>query len=199
MPIYFEFLKTTGEDIERVKRESGIAALKAFDTSDFRPLPDWQPCLSHEDKRGDFDLYCIYYRVPFHTFTSTQNNPWLDEISRIDPFFYNIAMNAETARSKGFQDGDWIELESAYTGGKVRGRVKLSQCVHPEVVAVCSGGGHWARDLPVQRDSDNGVSIAWLLPLAFEHLDIISFTQDLCIKVSARAAQEGRPHAAGYP
>ena len=189
-PIYFEFLQTAGEDIERVKKECGI---QEFETSDFQPLPDWKPCQSHVEPRKDFDLYCLYYRVPFHTFTSTYNNPWLDEISRIDPYVYNVTMNTETARKKGIADGDWIEIESAGTGVTAKGRVRVSQCVHPEVIAVGSGGGHWSRHLPVASQSEKGVCFEWLLPLNFDYVDTVSFNQDLCVKVKAtRMAEQPR-------
>ena len=195
VPIYFEFLKTAGEDIERVKKECGITA---FDTSDFQPLPDWRPCLSHEEKRSEYDLFCLYYRVPVHTFTSTYNNPWLDEISRMDPYIHYVAINSETARKKGLHDGDWIEIESAGTGGRVKGKIRLTECVHPEVIALCSGGGHWSKHLPIASQPEKGACFEWLLPLTFDHVDIVSFTQDLCIKVKI-AKLEGQPQGIDRP
>lgn len=186
VPIYFEFIQKAGEDMDRVQAETG---LKIFDSSDFQPLPDWRPCRSHEEKRSDYDLYLIYYRVPFHTFSSTYQNPWLDEVSRIDPYTHYVTMNASTARSKGLSDGDWIEIESASTGGTVRGKVRTSQGVHPEVVAIHSGGGHWARGLGAASQSGKGVCVEWLMPLSIEDSDVVSFTQDLCMKVSLRKIQ----------
>jgi len=103
IPIYFEHFKTVGEQIEQIKEEHGIPG---FDTSDFQPLPDWKPCASHKERRPDYDLYGIYYRVPVHTFTSTYNNPWLDEVSKMAPHIYCIAMNTETAKRKGIKVGD---------------------------------------------------------------------------------------------
>ena len=58
-------------------------------------------------------------------------------------------MSAETARKKGIKDGDTICLENRY-GDKQTGKVKLSQLVHPKVVAAV-GLGSWARGEPLSR------------------------------------------------
>jgi molybdopterin-containing oxidoreductase family molybdopterin binding subunit len=179
-PIYFEHFKTAGEQIERVKKEHGIPG---FDTSDFQPLPDWKPCTSFEEKRPDYDLYGIYYQVPVHTHSSTYNNPWLDEISRLNPWIYDIAINTETAEKKGIKDGDLLLIESAATGHKVEGRAKLSQAIHPEVIAYIRGGGHWAKHLPIASQPGKGICPTWLIPLSWDYLDTVTFNQDLCVKV----------------
>ena len=179
-PIYFEHLLTVGDQIEKVKKEHGISG---FDTSDFQPLPDWKPCASYEEKRPDYDLYGIYYRMPVHTFTSTYNNPWLDEVSKMDPYIYNIAINTETAKKKGIKNGDWVILQSAGTGHEVEGRAILSEAIHPEVTAYCSGGGHWSKHLPIASQKGKGVNPEWLIPLSWDYIDTVSFNLDLCVKV----------------
>ena len=179
-PIYFEHFKTAREQIERIKKEYDIPG---FDTSDFQPLPDWKPCMSHEEKRPDYDLYGIYYQTPLHTQSSTYNNPWLDEISRLNPWMYNIAINTETAEKKGIKDGDLVLVESAATGNKIEGRAKLSQAIHPEVIAYIRGGGHWAKHLPIASQPNKGVCPTWLLPLSWDSIDTVTFNQDLCVKV----------------
>jgi hypothetical protein len=65
-PIYFEHFLKVGEQIEQVKKEYGIPG---FPTTDHQPLPDWKACASHEEKRPEFDLYGIYYRIPVPTLT----------------------------------------------------------------------------------------------------------------------------------
>ena len=179
-PIYFEHFRRVGEQIEKIKQEYGIPG---FDTSDFQPLPDWKPCASHEEKRPQYDLYGIYYRVPVQTFTSTYNNPWLDEVSRTDPYVYHIAINTETAKKKGIRDGDRVIIESAGTGHKVEGRAALTEGVHPEVIAYVSGGGHWAKHLPVASQQEKGICPEWLIPLSWDYIDTVSFNLDLCVKV----------------
>ena len=62
---------------------------------------------------------------------------------------YNITMNAETARKKGIKDGDTICLENRW-GDKETGKVKLTQLIHPGVVAAV-GLGSWARGKPIAQ------------------------------------------------
>ena len=188
VPIYFESFQTTGEQIEKVKQEHHIPG---FDTADFQPLPDWKPCKSHEEKRPGFDFYGIYYRVPYHTFTWTYNNPWLDDVSKTDPYVYYIAMNTATASKKGFKDGDAVLIESAGTGNVVEGRVRLTEGIHPEVIAYVSGGGHWAKHLPIASQKDKGILPQWLIPLDWEYLDVVSLNLDLCVKVKITQKPQG--------
>jgi len=180
VPIYLEHFKTLGEQTEAIKQEHGIPG---FDTADFQPVPDWKPCASHEEKRPDFDLYGIYYRIPVQTFTSTYNNPWLDEVSRTDPYVYNIAINTETAGKKGIKNGDPVVIQSAGTGHKVEGRATLTESIHPEVIAYASGGGHWAKHLPMASQPEKGIGFAWLIPLNWDYIDGVSLNLDLCAKV----------------
>ena len=146
-------------------------------------MPDWKPCASYDEKRPEYDLYGIYYRVPFQTCTSTANNPWLDEISRLDPYTYSIAINTETAKKKGIKAGDRVEIESAGTGHKLEGRAALTEAIHPEVIAYTGGGGHWAKRLPIASQADRGVCPEWLIPLSWDHIDTVSLNLDLCVKV----------------
>lgn len=184
-PIYFEFFKRVGEQIKKITEENGI---EEIDTSSFQPLPDWKPCLSHQEKRSEYDLYATYFRVPIQSFSSTYNNPWLDEASKIDPYVYNFSINSETARRKGIKDGDWIELESAATGNKIKGKAKLTEGIHPEVVGMANCGGHWAKGLPLASQPGKGACFEWLMPLSLESMDMPVLNQDLCVKVKVSKA-----------
>lgn len=187
-PIYFEYFKTVGEQIEEIKKEQGIPD---FDTADFQPVPDWKPCASHEEKRAGYDLYGVYYRVPVQTFTFTYNNPWLAEASEMDTQIYNIAINTETAKKRGIKAGDWVVVESAGTGHKVEGRAALTEAIHPEVIAYASGGGHWSKHIPVASQKGKGICPEWLIPLNFDYIDTVSFNLDLCVKVKVTKITRG--------
>jgi anaerobic selenocysteine-containing dehydrogenase len=188
IPIYFEHFKKVGEQIDKIKKEH---AIPGFDTSDFQPLPDWKPCASHEEKRRDYDLYGIYYRTPVHTFTSTYNNPWLDETSKMDPNVYSIAMNTETARKKNIKSGEWLVIESAGTGHQVEGRAILTEAIHPEAIAYASGGGHWSKHLPIASQDGKGICPEWLIPLSWDYIDTVSLNLDVCVKVKVTKKQQG--------
>lgn len=180
VPIYFEYFFKVKDQVEKIVKE---LELDDFDLSDYQPVPDWRPCVSHEEKRPGYDLYAIYYRVPFHTFGYTFQNPWLDEVGELDPYAYYITVNADTAFKKGIREHDWIYVESAETGHRVKGRAKLAQGIHPEVVGIANLGGHWSKNLPVASRDGKGVCFNWLIPLELKKLDTSSCTPDLCVKV----------------
>jgi anaerobic selenocysteine-containing dehydrogenase len=98
-----------------------------------------------------FDLQAVSYEVPWHTASHTRENPWLNEVSQSEPYSHFICLNPRTAAARNIVDGDAIWVESA-TGRRVQGRARLTEGVHPEVVAIADGGGHWARGMPVARE-----------------------------------------------
>jgi hypothetical protein len=77
-PLYNEWVLRAGAEIRRIAGERGM---KGVHTHEFLPLPDWFPCRAAQAVDG-FDLRAIYYRVPWHSFSATYENPWLDEISQ---------------------------------------------------------------------------------------------------------------------
>ena len=181
IPIYFEHFLTFRETLEDIQRETGL--FPDLDLDDYQPYPDWRPCASHSETRPDFDLTAVYFRLPFESFTMTGNNAWLDEVATIDRYATGININAATAARKGITDGDWIELESAANSKTVRGRARLTQCVHPEVVAMSGHGGHWAKGLPLASQPGKGINFNKLIKQDFAHMDTLSLNLDLCVKV----------------
>jgi molybdopterin-containing oxidoreductase family molybdopterin binding subunit len=178
-PLYNEWVKRSGEQVAKIARERGM---KDVDTSGFLPLPDWRPCRAWRPREG-YDLQAIYYRVPWHTFSMTYENPWLDEISRGEPYSYFICINSATARAKGIADGDPIAVEGA-DGGSIEGRARLTEGVHPEVLAVANNGGHWAKGMPFARGK--GVFFNQLLPMDLPHTDLVSLSMDCDARVRVR-------------
>jgi molybdopterin-containing oxidoreductase family molybdopterin binding subunit len=187
VPIYFEWVKPLGERVKAMSEKLEID----LDTSAFQPLPEWRPCRSHQEKSPDYDLYAIYYKFPMQTFSGTYDNPWLDEVCQIDRFAYRVAINTETARRKGIQEGDWIETTSVSTGNTIRGRAALTEGIHPEVIAIAGCGGHWSKYLPVASQEEKGLCFEWLMPVGLDNLDIPSLTQDQCVKVRVVRSESG--------
>jgi molybdopterin-containing oxidoreductase family molybdopterin binding subunit len=175
-PLHYGWVQRYGQEIKRIAEQKSISGI---DTSQFRPLPDWEPCQASKPRAG-YDFQAIYYRVPWHTFSLTYENPWLDEISLGEPFSYFICINAASARKQGIGDGEEIIVEGV-DGAKIRGRARLTEGVHPEVVAVANNGGHWARGMPLSRGK--GVFFNQLLPLDLEHTDLVSLTMDCDARV----------------
>lgn len=169
--LYNDWVVRSGEKIKQIAKERDLPDL---DTSGFVPLPDWWPCTAYKAQPG-FDLQAIYYRVPWHTFSMTYANPWLDEVSRGELYSYYICINSQTAGSKGIADEDLVRVVS--TGGdSVEGRARLTQGIHPEVIAIANNGGHWAHGMPFAKGK--GVFFNQLLPMDLEHMDLVSLTMD---------------------
>ncbi len=175
LPIYFEQFKRAGEELKQVTDKLDLA----WDISDYRPLPDWLPCDAHEERRSEYDLFVINYKLPFHTFSITPENPWLNELAQHHPYAYKIMINTEVARRKGIGDGEIIWVES--TEGKVKGQAKPTEMVHPEVVAIAGAFGNWAKGMPVARGQ--GVHFNTLLPAGLDQVDKLCAALDCCAKV----------------
>ncbi|NQV54535.1 MAG: molybdopterin-dependent oxidoreductase [Rhodospirillales bacterium] len=176
VPIYLEWMTDLYEKAAAIAEPCGLNLPKEH----YEPLPDWLPCLSHECKHEEFDLYAFYYRDIIHTNSFTMENPWLDEVARLDPFSYNIAINAAVGRKKGLVNGNWIELETD-TGLSVQGKVRLTEGIHPEGVGIAALAGHWSEGLPVAKGK--GVFYNDLLELDWAHSSPSNLNLDLCAKV----------------
>ncbi|MDA8240489.1 MAG: molybdopterin-dependent oxidoreductase [Nitrospiraceae bacterium] len=99
------------------------------------PLPDYvEPIYK---PTTEFPLYLVNYKQAEHTHSRTFNNDWLMEMKRDNP----LLMNATTAARLGLKDGDAIWIESPYAKGKAT--VQVTERIHPEVVALHHGYGHW--------------------------------------------------------
>ncbi len=99
------------------------------------PLPDFvEPVYK---PTADFPLYLVNYKQAEHTHSRTFNNDWLMEMKADNPLLVNTA----TATRLGLQNGDAIWLESPY--GKAKATIQTTERIHPEVVALHHGYGHW--------------------------------------------------------
>ncbi len=75
----------------------------------------------------------------------SQNYPWAQEIYL--PLHGRgwdtpVEINSETAHRLGIRDGDEIWVESPFS--RIKARAKCSEGLHPEVIAIPSGQGHYA-------------------------------------------------------
>ena len=176
VPIYWEFLVPLAEKTAAIAEPRGLKIPAEY----YEPMPNHLPCLSHCCKAPGFDFYAFYYRDSIQANSFTMENPWLDETAKLDPYSYTIAVNADVGKSKGLRDGApvWVESE---TGRKVKGRVKLTQAIHPEGLGIAACAGHWGDGMPVAKGK--GVFFNELLELDWNHASPINFNLDLCAKV----------------
>ena len=173
-PLYYENIKLAGEKVRELTQKMG---LDWWDTSDYEALPDYKPC--HEHEARDFDLYAVNFRLPTHYDSWSAENPWLCELAELNPYAQKIQINTKTAQQKGIKDNDEIWVESV--AGRVKGKAKVTECIHPEVVGISGHFGAWAKGKPVARGK--GTNVGHLLPYGPEHIDPISSGVDACVKV----------------
>ena len=86
------------------------------------------------------------------------------EIAETDPYHLKVKINTETAKKKGLKDGDLIWVESQVD--RVKAEVKLTECVHHELVGFSSNLGHWMKH---SIAGGKGAHFNTLLPLDLEH------------------------------
>jgi molybdopterin-containing oxidoreductase family molybdopterin binding subunit len=117
-------------------------------------------------------------------------NPWLDEAARLDPCSYTIAINAAAGRAKRLKEGDrvWVETRS---GRKVKGKVHLTEAIHPEGLGIAACAGHWGEGMPIAKGK--GVFFNDLLEVDFAHVSPVNLNLDLCVKVKVSKCAEVRP------
>ena len=77
----------------------------------------------------------------------------------------------------------WIETE---TGRKVKGRLKLSQAIHPEGLGIAACAGHWSEGMPIAKGK--GIMFNDLLELDWEHTSPVNLNLDLCVRVKVTPA-----------
>jgi len=176
LPVYLEHFLERGEELEKVTREMGLE----WDFSDYKPLSEWLPCPSYEAvKNGAYDLIAVHYKLPYVYGSFGNENPFINEICERSGYAYSILMNAAVGKGKGIRDGDEVWLESPVR--KVRAKVKLTQCIHPQAVGIAGHFGHWSPGMPIARGK--GVSFNSLLPTDLNHIDKISTALDHCVEV----------------
>lgn len=179
VPIYMEHLVHMREEVEKINKETGIG----MDPEQYTPLISWFPCSTHKAQSPKYDLYCYSYRDTLHSASSTMEQPWLDEASRLNPYTYNITMNAATAKEKGLKDGDIIEVENE-KGRKVKGTLKLLEGHHTLAVGIAATAGHYAKGQPIARGK--GTNFDTLLHMDFEHMDPVCGSIETAVRVSVK-------------
>ena len=181
VPIYWEWMPRVFEKTNAITEPRGLPLPREH----YEPLPSWLPCTSHECDLPDFDFYAFYYRDTVHTNSLTMENAWLDEAAQLDPFSYYIAINADVGKNKGLAQGDLVWVENDH-GRKVKGRVHLTQLIHPEGLGIGACAGHWTDGMP--RAKGKGIFFNDLLELDFEHSSPSNLNLDVCAKVKVSKA-----------
>jgi anaerobic selenocysteine-containing dehydrogenase len=175
IPIYLEHIAELKPVIMANAKKAGIE----LDWDQFTPLISYFVPQVSKEETSEFDLYSFSYRDILHNGTYTMEMPWLDEVSRLNPYTYNITMNADTAQKKGLKDGDLICLESSY-GRKTTGTLKTMQGQHPKTISISACSGAWAKP-PIAYGKGTNFNI--LLESDFNHACPVCWSQETATMV----------------
>lgn len=150
----------------------GLATKKDAAGKAVNPLPvyeprDWQPT-------SEYPLYLINWKEASHTHSRTFNNPWLLELKPENP----LIIHPLTADGLKIDDGDEVVVESPH--GETRAKVKVSKRIHPEVVGLQHGFGHWAGG---DNARGRGTSDGNLRPTKADPLSGQSLHKENCVRV----------------
>ncbi|MBI4322218.1 MAG: molybdopterin-dependent oxidoreductase [Chloroflexi bacterium] len=186
IPLYLEHYIRAGREVEKVTRELNIP----WEVDDYQPMPEWKPCEAHESRDPAFPFIVTNFKVPFHTHSWSSQNPWLEDVSFQSLWEPDsILINSRAAAAQNIVDGELVWLESE-RGKRVRGRARVTECVHPDVVATIGLSGNWARGTPIARG--NGIHLNKLIPYDLKRMDYVSAGLDACVRVKVVKAGEVR-------
>jgi anaerobic selenocysteine-containing dehydrogenase len=179
LPIYVELHKRVADQLKANMDANSVQ----WDYRDYATLPTWIPSHIHQDT-PPYDLIEVAYLQNTGGFLSTNLNPWLNEINaKLDPYSLYVWMNSDTAKAKGISEGDLIWVESEFA--KRQAYAKLSQAIHPQVVAVSRHFGRYAGNSEV-KDLNNkhlGLPHQSLRPVKLDYIDKLNVTLENCVKV----------------
>jgi molybdopterin-containing oxidoreductase family molybdopterin binding subunit len=179
IPVYLEGLEADREEIRKKGEQVGLH----LDWNQYTPLVTYFPSVVNTELPPDseYDLLLISQRDSLMSQRFTARNPQINAMALTNPFTYNITMNEETGKKKGLKDGDTICLENHW-GDKVTGNVKLTELIHPKVVAAV-GLGSWAKGTPISRGK--GVNPNALIRQDQHHFCIISGSVEPVVRIKA--------------
>lgn len=179
IPVYYEIHEHDREKVKERAEKIGLhmeweqyTALLSYFTAKF---------YTDVDPDSEYNLVGVSTRDVLHTQRFSAENPYVDEMSQINPYTYNIVMHEEAGKERGISDGDMVCLEN-FRGDKVTGRVKLSRLVHRQAVAVVGLGG-WAKGRPVAFGK--GANFNELLVADHKHIDPLCGAFEICVKLKA--------------
>ncbi|MDH4265206.1 MAG: molybdopterin-dependent oxidoreductase [Deltaproteobacteria bacterium] len=120
-------------------------------------LPAYVPIQTHQGIKED-ELILTVHRANVMTLRLA-NAKWLAEILHDSPLW----INPRTGRARGLRDGDRVKISSP--AGSLTVRVRFSQGIHPRVVTLTEGLGHWALGrfarAKKEKSSDFDTGLLW--------------------------------------
>ncbi|HLA37212.1 MAG TPA: molybdopterin-dependent oxidoreductase [Candidatus Brocadiales bacterium] len=138
----------------------------------FEPLPRYEEPEDSPTKK--YPLYLVAWKQAEHTHGRTLNNAWLIDLKPDNPLW----VNTETGKRLGLVEGEEVWMESPY--GKARVKVHLTEGIHPEVVGLHHGYGHWALG---KLAKGKGVNDGLFMPGKAERLSGEGITKEVGVRI----------------
>ncbi|MFC1986282.1 molybdopterin-dependent oxidoreductase [Chloroflexota bacterium] len=120
--------------------------LKGRGRADNRPacLPHYEEAQFLGDKEG-YPLILSTYQPLLNIENGSQNYPWAQEIYMVMHgvgWTNFVEINSKTAHALGIRDKEMVWVESPFR--RIKARARLTEGVHPQVVSIACGQGHYA-------------------------------------------------------
>jgi anaerobic selenocysteine-containing dehydrogenase len=150
----FEFYSGNLEALLKSSSSSGIQRINC--------LPHYtEPEFEGDESAYPFNL--VTYQPVLNIESGSQNYPWAQEIYLVMHGYgwkNFVEINKETADELGVKDGDEVWVESLVD--KIKTRARVFHGIHPEVVAIARGQGHyydgeWSNEIGVNPNDITGV------------------------------------------
>lgn len=149
MKLYADQLVESYRKVEKTVEANKIANI---DLAQFKvayspiPLKEHAFPTPHREAK-DYPLYLITHKRMYRNQAgNTAHNPILNFAIGADAQENAIAVNTDTAKAMGLKDGDTVIVESRV--GKAKGKVKLTQGIRPDTIAISYHHGHWSLGAP---------------------------------------------------
>jgi thiosulfate reductase/polysulfide reductase chain A len=123
---------------------------------------------------ADFPLYLINWKEASHTHTRSQNNPLLVALKPYNP----LVINEETAARLGIADGDQVIVETPH--GSTRAVAQVTRRIHPLVVGLQHGFGHWALG---RVAAGRGTAVSDLNTISYDPLAGQALHKEICVRL----------------
>lgn len=112
---------------------------------------------------AEFPFVLLPYQPVLNVENGSQNYPWAQEIYMVmhgRGWNNFVEINKEAADGLGIHDGNKVRVKSPY--GEIEAKARVIEGIHPEVVAIACGQGHyrygeWQEDIGVNPNEILGV------------------------------------------
>jgi len=152
IPIYFDYLKWTGEEVVKNCEKHGIT-IPGWDHDKylkfFQPMPEWIPHPEHE-AAPEFDMFAVNWKIATRHLGigALEEDPAVREMHKLfHPDVDVILINSKTASEKGIKNKDRIRVVSQY-GGSLEGVIGTTELLHPEVLGFAGNFGRPSKLMP---------------------------------------------------